>query len=110
MGTIITVCMFIGLVAAAPGAVSKKIPFVIRKLGAWVVLAAGLWNLFWYGVQHYVEFWGIAALVSGGLMMLTAIYTLAPSHLPKWLGQAKPLVLSLLLVCAMFYAITIARL
>ena len=108
MGTIVTVCMFIGLAAAAPPL--KKLPMFIRKVGAWVVLTAGLWNVLWYGVQHYSEFWGIAALGSGGLMIVVALYVLAPSRLPDWLRPAKPFVLSLLLLCAMFYAITIARL
>ena len=108
MGTIVTACMFIGLAAVAPPL--KKLPLVIRKAGAWLVLAAGLWNVLWYGVQHYSEFWGIAALVSGGLMIVTALYVLAPSRLPAWLRPAKPFVLSLLLICAVFYAITIARL
>ncbi len=108
MGTIVTACMFIGLAAAAPP--FKKLPLFIRKAGAWVVLVAGLWNVLWYGVQNYNEFWGIAALVSGALMVITALYVLAPSRLPGWLRSAKPFLLSLLLVCAMFYAITIARL
>ena len=108
MGTIVTACMFIGLAAAAPPL--KKLPLIIRKMGACLVLAAGLWNVLWYGVQHYNEFWGIAALVSGGLMIITALYVLAPPRLPAWLHPAKPFVLSLLLICAVFYAITIARL
>ena len=108
MGTIVTVCMLVGLAVTAPP--SKKLPLFLRKAGAWVVLAAGLWNVLWYGVQHYSEFWGIAALFSGGLMIVTALYTLASSRLPGWLRKAKPFVLILLFFCAMLYAITIARL
>ncbi|MEM7563128.1 MAG: hypothetical protein AAF353_08785 [Pseudomonadota bacterium] len=110
MGTIMASCMFVGLIIATPVKPLNRLPLWLRKTGAWVVLAAGLWNVFWYGVQHPTEFWGIAALVSGFLMLLTAMYVLKPSRLPVLLRPMKPLVLCLLLGCALLYAITIARL
>jgi len=110
MGTIVTVCMFAGLIVAAPLALVKKLPLLLRKACACVVLAAGLWNVLWYGLQHLNEFWGLAALISGVLMILTAAYVLIPSRLPGWMRMIKPTILILLLGCAMFYAITIARL
>jgi hypothetical protein len=110
MGTVVTVCMFIGLIVSAPLPVFKKIPILLRKISAYVVVAAGLWNVLWYGLRHFSEFWGMAALTSGVLMIVTAAYILAPSRLPGWLLLAKPVVLTLLLGCAMLYSITIARL
>ena len=110
MGTVVSVCMFIGLIVAAPLPVLNKIPSLLKKIGAGVVMAAGLWNVLWYGLQHFNEFWGMAALTSGGLMVVTAAYILAPARLPGWLLLAKPVVLTLLLGCAMLYSITIARL
>ena len=110
MGTIVTVCMFIGLIIAAPIPTLNNIPSLFKKVCASVVMAAGLWNVLWYGLQHLSEFWGIAALTSGVLMVVTAGYVLAPSRMPKWLVLAKPVVLTLLLGCAMLYSITIARL
>jgi hypothetical protein len=110
MGTVVTVCMFIGLIVTAPLPVLNKIPSLLKKIGACVVMAAGLWNVLWYGLQHFSEFWGMAALTSGVLMIVTAAYILAPSRLPGWLLLAKPVVLTLLLGCAMLYSITIARL
>ena len=110
MGTVVTVCMFTGLIVAAPVPALKKIPVLLRKTGAGVVMVAGLWNVLWYGLQNFSEFWGMAALASGVLMVVTAVYILAPSRLPGWLVLAKPVVLTLLLGCAMLYSITIARL
>ena len=110
MGTVVSVCMFIGLIVAAPLPVLKSIPILLRRICACVVMAAGLWNVLWYGLQHFSEFWGMAALTSGALMIVTAAYILAPSRLPGWLVLAKPVVLTLLLGCAMLYSITIARL
>ena len=110
MGTIVTVCMFVGLIIAAPVALIKKSPLLLRKACAGVVLAAGLWNMLWYGLQHLTEFWGIAALISGALMIATAGYVLIPSRLPGWIRMLRPTILILLFGCAMLYAITIARL
>lgn len=110
MGTIVTVCMFAGLLISGPPRYTKLFPGFMRKSLAIPVLAAGLWNILWYGSQHYLEFWGIAALVSGSLMVITACYVLFPSRVPQRLRRAKPLVLLLLLACALLYAITIYRL
>jgi hypothetical protein len=110
MGTIVTVCMLIGLVVAAPLALINKLPPLLRKACACVVLAAGLWNVLWYGLRHLFEFWGMAALLSGVLMITTAAYVLIPSRLPGWIRTLKPAILIMLSGCALLYAITIARL
>ena len=110
MGTVVTVCMFTGLIIATPLPMLKNIPSLLKKICAYVVMIAGLWNVLWYGLQNLTEFWGMAALASGVLMIVTAVYILAPSRLPGWLVLAKPVVLTLLLGYAMLYAITIARL
>ena len=110
MGTIVTVCMLVGVIVATPIALVTKSPLLLRKAGACVVLAAGLWNVLWYGLQHLTEFWGVAALVSGLLMITTTGYVLIPSRLPGWIQTLRPVILLLLFGCAMLYAITIARL
>jgi len=110
MGTIVTACMFVGLIVAVPLALVKKSPLLLRQACAGVVLAAGLWNVLWYGLRHLFEFWGIAALISGILMITTAAYVLIPSRLPGWIRMLKPAIMILLFGCAMLYAITIARL
>ena len=110
MGTIVTVCMFIGLIAAADLPILNKLPKPLTKAAAVLVLAAGLWNALWYGLQHLTEFWGLAALVSGILMIIVALYVLASEKLPQVIRKAKPIVLVVLLGYALMYAITIIRL
>jgi hypothetical protein len=109
MGTLVTVCMFTGLVMAMPQILKKTTPLVRNMLGT-IVLAAGLWNVLWYGIQHFAEFWGLAALTSGSMMILTAFYILREGWLPVILVRIKPLTLLLLLGCALMYAIKIASL
>jgi len=108
MGTIVAVCMFIGVLSAS--GVLKWLPQVLLKILAALVIVAGLWNTFWYGVQHPAEFWGQAALASGALMIIAGLYVLRPAMLPAIFLKIKPLVLVLLLGCGLLYAITIARL
>jgi hypothetical protein len=110
MGTVVTVCMITGVVMAAGLPLVKDIPVLIKRLMGLLVLAAGLWNVFWYGFQHFREFWGMAALLSGTLMIVTAIFILDETRLPAGLRKAKPVVLVLLLGCSLMYGITIARL
>ena len=110
MGTVVTVCMISGVIMAAQLPLMKSLPALVNRLVGAVVFAAGLWNVLWYGLQHLREFWGIAALVSGVLMIVTAIYILDETRLPAGLRRAKPVVLGLLLGCSIIYAVTIARL
>lgn len=110
MGTIVTFCMFIGLIVAAPAPFIQKTPRALKLIVGYIVMVAGLWNVLWYAVQHLTEFWGLAALVSGVLMILTAIFIIKPNRLPKFIQQAKPLVMLLLFACALLYAIKIASL
>lgn len=113
MGTIVTVCMFLALLFATrlPGLrVLQKSPNWLRNFVGALVTLAGAWNTFWYALRHLTEFWGIAALISGLLLMITGVYIMKPSSLPERLRTAMPLVLLLLLVIASYYAWTIYQL
>jgi len=113
MGTIVTVCMLVGLVFSSdlPGLnVTNKLPLLLRRIVAVVVLAAGCWNVFWYAMQHLTEFWGLMALVSGLLMIISALYILKLQSLPVWIVRIKPVVLLALLFCMAKYAHTIYHL
>lgn len=113
MGTIITLCMLIGILASLPGVLSGRWSVLPRWLAIPVgalVGVAGAWNTFWHGIRHPGEFWGQAALVSGCIMMLTALYLLRPENLPQWLKSVKPVVVLALVGCFLVYAITIYRL
>lgn len=107
ISTIITSCMLLGLIIATPWALSKKCPQSIRLAIGAIVLLGGIWNFAWYGLQNYSGFWGKAALGSGILMIVTALYILAPAKLPKLLHSVKPLVLILLLGFALLYVKTL---
>lgn len=109
MGTIVTCCMIAGLIFAVPP-LAKGSPRAIRYIIGTLVLAAGLWNVLWYASQHFREFWGLAALCSGILMVITSIYILKSSWLPAFVRRAKPVILLMLLGFALLYAITIIRL
>lgn len=113
MGTIVTVCMLIGLLFAVPYAASSKLkplPNMLAWLVGAVVFTAGGWNTFWHGLRNITNFWGLAALISGVFMMLTAVYILQLKSVPAGLRRARPFVLLGLLVCFVLYATTIARL
>ncbi len=110
MGTIMASCMFVGLATVMLQALLKKGPVFLFKMIGFIVLAGGLWNVFWYGVQHYTEFWGQAALASGVLMILTGLYIIQVRWLSPILLRLKPIVLLLLLAWAVTYSIKIASL
>lgn len=113
MGTIVTVCMLIGLLFAVPYALNGKLSplptFVACFVGA-IVFTAGGWNTFWHGLRNLTNFWGLAALISGIFMMLTALYIMQIKSLPAGLLRMRIVVLLGLFACFMLYAITIARL
>lgn len=113
MGTIMTGCMVVGLLFAtrlSPFRIVQKLPVWFKKTVAFVVFTAGCWNVFWYALRHITEFWGVAALVSGCLMLLTAVYIFNAKWLPHFLQKMRPGILFLLLCCAVLYGVTIYRL
>ena len=113
MGTIMVACMLLALLFATHLPLINlllKSPRLIRWMVATIVLAAGLWNIFWYAVRHLTEFWGLAALLSGLLMVLTAAYITNSQRLPAGLLKVRPVTLLLLTGFMLLYAITIYRL
>lgn len=107
MGTIMAACMFVGVINLL---LSAKLHATIGKIISGVVLIAGLWNVLWYSLQHLTEFWGVAALLSGILMIIAAMIVLSPNRMPSILVKAKPVIMIALLGFALLYAVTIARL
>lgn len=113
MGTIMTSCMVTGLLFATRLPVLRAVqllPVGVKKTIALLVFAAGLWNVFWYALRHITEFWGIAALVSGVLLLLTSAYIINLRRMPAVLKRLRAGVLFLLLCCALLYGVTIYRL
>lgn len=113
MGTIVTACMLLGLICAVPYAVNttlKPMPRVFSAGLGGLVFLAGAWNTFWHGIRNLTDFWGLAALISGVFMMVTALYIMRFASLPQWLQRSRVVVLLGLLVWFLVYAVTIARL
>lgn len=113
MGTIVTVCMFIGLLYALLQLFAKSIrelPALIHMIIGGIVFIAGFWNVFWYALRHITQFWGLAALVSGTALMLTGFYIVNNSNVPAALKKFMPIILLALCACMVLYGVTIYRL
>ncbi|NRA14132.1 MAG: hypothetical protein HRU04_01355 [Oceanospirillaceae bacterium] len=112
MGTIMAGSMLLGVIFATRLpviSVVQKLPLVLIKSVAALVFSAGLWNVLWYASQHLGERWGNAALLSGLLMLLTALYISYPHKLPQMLLAIRSLVVLALFVFSMLYGVTIYR-
>lgn len=73
MGTIMAACLLIGAMGMS---VVFKLPRpMVIGLGL-LLEAAGIWNAFWYGLQHFSEFWGQMALWSGLIMLASGAFCL----------------------------------
>lgn len=111
MGTIVTVCMLIGvfclLVSILLKANSSLTKWLFRFFGA-IVFLGGAWNTLWHGLRNLTNFWGIAALLSGMVMMIAAVVIVRHGRAnSQWLP-----IIVLLLLSGFFvlYAVTIYRL
>lgn len=89
MGIIVTIFMYWILLMSIPSPIKTGLQKHQTKLAS-VTLLAGVWNAFWYGVQHLGEFWGNAALVSGLLMIFTSVLLLTSWSFSQQLNRALP--------------------
>ena len=96
MGIVVCVFMLLGLLVLWPWSASDPGPQRRRSTAvtsiAIGVLLAGSWNALWHGLRHLDAFWGIAALVSGILMMATAWRVLQrpqQGHMPADRGSGR---------------------
>ena len=121
MGIVMCLVMAISLLLIRPMRQFNFNPLVARpivfKVFAILVLLGGCWNALWYGLSHLNSFWGNAALGSGALTILTAVFVLSPINTVK--GEAKLqavvkvfewLLSAGLLAFLMLYIVTIVRL
>lgn len=96
------------------GLVSMKYPNKIQGARAYVVTAlvvlGGLWNSLWYGLQNLNQFWGLAGLVSGVIMLLAAFLILLQNNAREVPGIAVTLVKIGLLLSFLLYAVTLVQL
>jgi len=52
------------------------------------VIAVGLWNAVWYGVQNVPSFWGVSALLSGVFMLFAAQIIYLEMKKSSWVQHA----------------------
>jgi hypothetical protein len=126
MGIVVTIIMLLGLLLRWP------IPFIHQRLEASAPLSAniiggmlllgGLWNSLWFGLQHLDVFWGLAALVSGIVMLAVALMVFAErgsqfiqlnvviKNINSVITPFSLLINISLLACFLLYAVTLIQL
>lgn len=126
MAIVVSVFMLLGLLMASPwvppgSRVLRSKPGVVDVLASGLLLA-GLWNSLWHGLRHLTDFWGIAALVSGAMMIAVAIVLLVEHGSDGWRKRRaavrahaalKPLATLFvvgLALCFVLYTVTLVRL
>lgn len=125
MGIVVTIIMLLGLSMVWPVPLLHRLlqrnTIASANLIALLLLLAGLWNSLWFGVQHITMFWGVAALVSGVLMVLLSVLVAIAHGSEFWkvrpvllvCSKMQPIALwikSGLLVCFLLYAVTLIQL
>jgi uncharacterized membrane protein YczE len=82
VGIVICVAMVLGLIAFMPmpwrepdakGSEEGAFLSKVKSFAPSVLVAAGAWNTFWYGLQNTASFWGKTGLITGLVMMLSAV-------------------------------------
>lgn len=110
MGTVVTLCMLLTVLFASRLVTRLSPSWLLKTVGV-LAIAAGLWNVFWYSLQNFGEFWGLMALGSGLVLIgLGATLVLPATRLPGWLNKSRPVLVFVLLGFALYYAQTIYHL
>ena len=70
MGIVMAIVMLAGLTMM----LKRKRSLIASNIVALLLLLGGFWNALWYGLRHLGQFWGVAGLVTGFVMIATALY------------------------------------
>jgi len=119
MGIVVAVAMLFGLIVLRPtpwradDVISVDLRIVVFT--SVLLSITGAWNFAWYGLRHLDDFWGIAALVSGGAMILSAVIIFLERGDPTgvgmtWVKAIRPAVIWTLAGCFILYAVTLIQL
>lgn len=115
MGIVVAVAMLLGLLMLLPLPALRPLQHSMyaAMIVSALLMACGLWNSL-YGLTHWQAFWGIAALVSGVVMILASFLTYSgKTHLPTWLAKVvllKAAIITALLLCFGLYSVTLVQL
>jgi len=110
MGTVVTVVMLIGVVVGTVTLLWPRSAGWLTRGAGCIVLLAGAWNVFWHWLRHPMEYWGLAALVSGILMLFVGAILVKNSPPRPWEKWLFPIGLALLALAFFHYANTIYHL
>ena len=94
MGIVVCVAMALGLIAFMPmpwrepdSQASDKGSFFgkLKSIAPLALTTVGAWNTLWYGLQNSASFWGMTGLITGVIMMLSAmVLTTQVNHNKFW--------------------------
>ena len=80
MGIVVTVFMLLGLLLLSPVPYcrmdTQKCPSLLVNSLVAGLLITGWWNVLGYGLSHWESFWGVAAIISGLMMVLVGVILL----------------------------------
>lgn len=118
MGIVVSIAMLAGLCIFLinPVSIFRSLPsnnFKVHFLVGFFLGAAGLWNAFWYGLRNVDSFWGQAALVSGLIMLVSALVVLMSLRRPAEIVERRWfhwLLIAGLLASFLLYATTLVQL
>lgn len=117
MGIVVTIIMLLGLMnlRPTPWSDSNREVFAANFVLASMVLLfiGGFWNAVIYGFTHAEEFWGVAAIVSGIVMMAAGMFIgirqFGPFEFSSGLLWAERLTVLLLFLSFLLYSITLIQ-
>ena len=89
MGIVVSIAILVALLMMCFTNIYKKSKHKSGIVLAVVfVIAVGLWNAVWYGVQNVPSFWGVSALLSGVFMLFAAQIIYLEMKKSSWVQHA----------------------
>ena len=115
MGIVVSLAMLLGVIfLSSKYFYLKRRESLLVRTGLVFLFLSGLWNSVWYGMQNVNTFWGMAALVSGVFMLLSAALVYKKGLTESACCHSKQHLIRLLVIvglalCFALYAVTIIQ-
>jgi len=115
MGIVVSLAMLLGIIFLLfERFYTCSKPSLLMKVSLLFMLAAGLWNSVWYGLQNLATFWGLAGFVSGIFILMSTLLVykkgLSESAMPQAIQKLLRVTTIVgLVLCFALYVITIVR-